>query len=71
MLLQWMPSGALVAASIGGIGYLVKRRVERRRDTEVFASLIQAADLCTKLRQSGVTLNDLRALQDEVLKRGL
>jgi hypothetical protein len=71
MLMLWIPGGALVTALIGVTGYLARRHIERRREIEVLALLIQTADLCTKLQQSGTTLDDLHALQDEVLRREL
>jgi hypothetical protein len=71
MLMLWIPGGALVTALIGVIGYIARRLIERRREVEALALLNQTADLCTKLQQSGLTLNELHALQDEVIRRGL
>jgi hypothetical protein len=68
MLMQWVPGGALVTAMIGFVGYLTKRHIERREEFEEMALLNLTADLCTKLRQSGVTLSDLHAIQDELLR---
>jgi hypothetical protein len=67
MQMLWIPTGTVVTAFIGIAGYLGKRYLERRRETEVLALLIQAANLRMKLRQSGATLQDLRALQREAL----
>lgn len=63
MQMQWIPTGTVVTAFIGIAGYLGKRCLERRREMEALALLIQAADLRMKLLQSGATLQDLRALQ--------
>lgn len=66
MLMLWMQGGALISVLFGITGYFARRHIERRREVEALALLIQTADLCTKLRQSGVTISELRALQDEV-----
>ena len=68
MLTVLIPAGTLLTAAIGTIAYLGRRYIERRRDSEALALLIQAADLRVKLRQTGATLDELRALQSEALK---
>jgi hypothetical protein len=67
MLMIWIPSAVVVTTAIGAVRYLVRRYIERRRDAESLALLIQTADLNMKLRQSGSTVRELRALQQEVL----
>jgi hypothetical protein len=68
MLTVLIQSGTLVTAAIGTIAYLGRRYIERHRESEVLALLIQTADLRMKLRQTGTTLDELRVLQSEVLQ---
>lgn len=59
----------VIAAVYKGITYIMKRKIERKPETEHIAHLHQLADLQAKLEKSGTTLADLQSFGAEALGR--
>lgn len=66
-----MVIGPAVIAALGGIGYLVKRRIEKQKPAppDELADLQRVLTFKEKLDQTRTTLDDLRAFRAELLSK--
>lgn len=61
--------GALFVALLGGVGYLGKRWLSRSRRHETTALYSNVADLMTRLRAEGLSLQDVQEFEAQIRTR--